>query len=292
MRAGHLEPVDVDIGRVVRWVTAESVDAYVNRATRAGEYALRLCSRCQGIRYVQAGSDTCGLCADRVAEQALEQAEARRTRKRAWWADNGPAWRSWQSLAGATVHPTQAKEPRMSDPHDEHHHAESDTNQDGVVSMEEAVAGGEEHMAAQAADVEAAAEPRRHVSLPSRRPKLDTTDAGLLSRGMAPYSDLTSPGGPWHGLPPEAATDPNSPDWAENQRWAVVQGSFFAATVDGTATIGDHAENVRAYGIPSDPDGQAFMRSISTLPEDQIVAKCVEVGNGIAYDGTNVNYTV
>ena len=36
--------------------------------------------------------------------------------------------------------------------------SESDTNKDGVTDMAEAVAGGEEHMAAQKADVDAAAE--------------------------------------------------------------------------------------------------------------------------------------
>jgi hypothetical protein len=178
----------------------------------------------------------------------------------------------------------------MSDPHEGHHHAESDTNQDGVVSMEEAVAGGEEHMAAQAADVEAAAaaEAARVAALPTS--ELDTSDAGLLSRGMALATSLTSPGGPWHGLPPEAATDPNSADWAENQRWACVQGSFFAATFDGTGVIGDHAENVRAYGLPTNPDGQAHARS-ARFPSPS-ASRRVQVGNGIAHDGTNVSYTL
>ena len=56
----------------------------------------------------------------------------------------------------------------MSDPHEGHHHAESDTNQDGVVSMEEAVAGGEEHMAAQDEHVKqvAADEAARQAALP------------------------------------------------------------------------------------------------------------------------------
>jgi hypothetical protein len=179
----------------------------------------------------------------------------------------------------------------MSDPHEGHHHSESDTNQDGVVSMEEAVAGGEEHMAAQAADVEAAAaaEAERVANLPPPAP-LDTSDAGLYTRGMAPYQDLTSPGGPWHGLPPEAATDPNNPQWEENQRWACVQGSFFACTVDGTGMIGEQASNVRGYGIPSE-EGAAYMRSISHLPEDQRVMRCIAIGNGIAYNGQNVNLT-
>lgn len=99
----------------------------------------------------------------------------------------------------------------MSDPHEGHHHSESDTNQDGVVSMEEAVAGGEEHMAEQNADVEAAAaaEEARRAALPQT--ELDTSDAGLLSRGLALATSMTSPGGPWHGLPPEAANSPSHP---------------------------------------------------------------------------------
>jgi hypothetical protein len=180
----------------------------------------------------------------------------------------------------------------MSDPHEGHHHPESDTNQDGVVSMEEAVAGGEEHMAAQAATVaeQAAAEEARVAALPPT--ELDTSDAGLLSRGLASWTTMTSPGGPWHGLEPAAATDPTHPDWDENCRWACVQGSYFEATVDGTTAIGDHAENVRAYGIPQDPEGTGYMRSISALPEDERIQKCIEQGNVIAYYGNNIGYTL
>ena len=114
----------------------------------------------------------------------------------------------------------------------------------------------------------------------------------LLARGFASWTTMTSPGGPWHGLPPEAAKDPTHPDWDENCRWACVQGSYFVCTVDGTSAIGDHAENVRAYGIAQDPEGTGYMRTISTLPEDQKVQKCIEQGNLIAYRGDNLGYTV
>jgi hypothetical protein len=113
----------------------------------------------------------------------------------------------------------------------------------------------------------------------------------LYARGLAPYSDLTSPGGPWHGLPVEASQNPSHPQWAENQRWACVQGSFFAYTVDGTSEIGDQALNVRGYGIPTD-DGAAYMRSISHLPEAERIQKCIEQGNLIAYRGDNIHWTL
>lgn len=112
----------------------------------------------------------------------------------------------------------------------------------------------------------------------------------LAEVGFAPTTDMTSPGGPWHGLPAEAATDKNHPDWAENCRWAAVQGSFFACTFDGSTTVGDHAENVRGFGIPTD-EGMAYMRTISTLPEDEKIRRCIETGNDIVYNGTNVGYT-
>lgn len=117
------------------------------------------------------------------------------------------------------------------------------------------------------------------------------SDAELEARGLVPYTDLTSPGGPWHGLPPEAATDPNHPDWAENQRWSCVQGSLFAYTVDGTGAIGEQADNVRGYGIPTE-EGASFMRSISHLPEDERIAACIKAGNEIAYRGWNIGYTL
>jgi hypothetical protein len=114
--------------------------------------------------------------------------------------------------------------------------------------------------------------------------------ADLHEVGFAASTEMTSPGGPWHGLPPEAATDPNHPDWAENCRWACVQGSFFACTFDGTSNVGDHAENVRGYGVPTD-EGMGYMRTISTLPEDQKIKKCIEAGNDIVYNGANPGYT-
>lgn len=112
----------------------------------------------------------------------------------------------------------------------------------------------------------------------------------MESVGFASPTTLTSPGGPWHGLPPEAATDPSHPDWAENQRWACVQGSFFVCTVDGSSNIGGHAENVRGFGIPTD-EGMGFMRTISTLPQDEKVRRCIEAGNDIVYNGANPGYT-
>jgi hypothetical protein len=118
------------------------------------------------------------------------------------------------------------------------------------------------------------------------------SDQDLMNVGMAHYSTLTSPGGPWHGLPVEASNDPNHPQWAENQRWSCVQGSYFVATVDGTSAIGEQADNVRAYGIPQDPEGTGYMRTISTLPEDEKVEKCIEQGNLIAYRGDNPGYTL
>lgn len=117
------------------------------------------------------------------------------------------------------------------------------------------------------------------------------SDEDLLARGLASWTTMTSPGGPWHGLPPEAQY-PSSPDFAENCRWACVQGSFFVCTVDGTTTIGDHAENVRAFGIPQDPEGTGYMRSISTLPEAEKIENCIEQGNLIAYRGDNIGYTL
>lgn len=167
----------------------------------------------------------------------------------------------------------------------------SDLNKDGVTDISEAVVGGEEHMAAQKehTDEVAAREAARRAALPEDvRRGFNSED--LSTVGFAPTTDMTSPGGPWHGLPPEAATDKNHPDWAENCRWAAVQGSFFACTFDGSTTVGDHAENVRGFGIPTDA-GMAWMRSISTLPEDQKVKKCLEMGNDIVYNGVNINYT-
>lgn len=115
-------------------------------------------------------------------------------------------------------------------------------------------------------------------------------DTDLHEVGFASSTEMTSPGGPWHGLPAEAATDPNHPDWAENCRWACVQGSFFACTFDGTTTVGEHADNVRGYGIPTD-EGMGYMRTISTLPDDQKINECIERGNEIVYNGMNVGYT-
>jgi hypothetical protein len=166
----------------------------------------------------------------------------------------------------------------------------SDTNKDGVTDMAEAVAGGEEHMAAQKehADEVAATEAARRAALsPETRGEVH---GDLYAVGFAPSTDMTSPGGPWNGLPVEASTDPNHPDWAENCRWACVQGSFFACTFDGSTTIGDKAENVRGFGIPTE-EGAAYMRSISTLPPDQKVNECIERGNEIVYNGLNVGYT-
>ena len=138
--------------------------------------------------------------------------------------------------------------------------------------------------AAQRAQTEAelAAEAARQAALGNT---LDTSDAGLYSRHMAPYQDLTSPGGPWHGLPPEAAIDPNHPDWAENQRWACVQGSFLCATVDGTDSIGDeHASNVRSWGHPN-AEATAILNNESEYFAR--VAKCIELGNAVAYQGAS-----
>jgi hypothetical protein len=118
------------------------------------------------------------------------------------------------------------------------------------------------------------------------------SDEELLARGLSSWTTLTSPGGPWHGLPLEASTDPSHPQWPENQRWACVQGSYFVCTVDGTSNIGDRAENVRCYGIPQDPNGTGYMRSISALPEDQRIQMCIEQGNLIAYRGDNIDYTL
>ena len=167
----------------------------------------------------------------------------------------------------------------------------SDLNKDGVVDMAEAVAGGEEHMAAQKAhaDEVAAQEAARRAALPEDVQKGYNSE-DLSSVGFAPTTEMTSPGGPWHGLPAEAATDPNHPDWAENCRWAAVQGSFFACTFDGSTNVGDKAENVRGYGIPTD-EGMGYMRTISTLPEDQKVLHCIETGNDIVYNGVNIQYT-
>jgi Sec-independent protein translocase protein TatA len=118
------------------------------------------------------------------------------------------------------------------------------------------------------------------------------SDEDLLARGLASWTTMTSPGGPWHGLPLAASTDQTHPDWDENCRWACVQGSYFVCTVDGTTEIGDHAENVRCYGIPQDPEGTGYMRSISTLPEEEKIRKCIEQGNLIAYRGDNIGYTL
>lgn len=108
--------------------------------------------------------------------------------------------------------------------------------------------------------------------------------------GFAATTTITSPGGPWHDLPPEAANDPTSPYWDENCRWSCVQGSVFACTFDGTTNIGEHAENVRGYGIPTE-EGQGYMRSISTLEWFDQITKCIERGNEIVYNGLNVGYT-
>jgi hypothetical protein len=169
--------------------------------------------------------------------------------------------------------------------------SDSDLNKDGVTDIAEAVVGGEEHMAAQKEHVDevAAREAARRADLtPAERLGHDVND--LHSVGFAPPTEMTSPGGPWHGLPPEAATDPNHPDWAENCRWACVQGSFFACTYDGSTSIGEHAENIRGYGIPTE-EGQIFMRSISTLEWFAQVSKCIEAGNDIVYNGVNVSFT-
>lgn len=109
----------------------------------------------------------------------------------------------------------------------------------------------------------------------------DVDDAELARQGFALATSMTSPGGPWHGLPDGAQNDPNHPDWAENQRWACVEGSFWACTFDGTTNLGDHAENVRGYGIPTD-EGYAYMRN--TNPSQ---AKKVEMGNQMAYQSIN-----
>ena len=118
-----------------------------------------------------------------------------------------------------------------------------------------------------------------------------SSGADLYAVGFAPSTDMTSLGGPWNGLPAEAATDPNHPDWAENCRWACVQGSFFACTFDGSTNIGDHAENVRGYGIPTEESGQAFMRNISAYEQSERVRRCIEGGNDIVYNNVNINFT-
>jgi hypothetical protein len=160
---------------------------------------------------------------------------------------------------------------------------------DPEKTIEEKAAEGAAFSAQQQADFEAT-----QASYAGEAPPADpatVSDEELLAVGMAHYSTLTSPGGPWHGLPLEASNDPSHPQWAENQRWACVQGSFFVATVDGTSAIGEQADSVRAYGIAQDPEGTGYMRTISTLPEDEKVQKCIEQGNLIAYRGDNPGYT-
>lgn len=97
MRAGLLEAVDAELGtsgRHCRWITTESLERYEQQARRAGEFALGLCSRCGGIRYVLPGTDYCNVCTDVIEERRVERAEARKVRKREWWRANGSAWRA------------------------------------------------------------------------------------------------------------------------------------------------------------------------------------------------------
>lgn len=135
-----------------------------------------------------------------------------------------------------------------------------------------------------AAQAQIDAEKARQAEVNAANP-LDTSEAGMRSRGVGLATDLTSPGGPWHGLPAEAAADSGHPDFAENQRWAIVENaesSWFPVTHDQTANFGDHAENVLGYVQASD-DGRKYLQSATV---DQATA----IGNDIAYRGGYAGY--
>lgn len=162
----------------------------------------------------------------------------------------------------------------------------------GDMTPEEAAALEASGAAGVQAQQEAAAAANVEGSPSKVVPPGSLTEEELLSRGVALASTLTSPGGPWHGLPPDAASNPDSEAWAENQRWAVVEsgrsGSWLIVTSDGAAVEPEHAANVIGYAQASEMS-QATLKNLDPVASE---AKALELGNGVAWGDLDPNLFV
>ena len=119
------------------------------------------------------------------------------------------------------------------------------------------------------------AERSKHASLP-----LAVDEAALRQRGVAFAHDMTSPGGPWHGLSEDQILSD------ENKRWAAVEmasnHSAFLVTADHSSNVGENAENVVGYILPSD-SGRVLLRNAT-------LETATQIGNDIAYRGGYTDY--